>query len=919
MPPRLTRWFSAFLRRHRRLRHFGRHALQDVWSRRGPTPAIAPHLVGELLRAAHASPADAIARLKSHPEGLSAREAAARRKRHGPNEVVHDRPLPAWLHLFQCYRNPFSLLLTVLALLAWIGHDHRSTAVILIMIALATGVRFVQEGRAHRAAEALRALVGNTATVIRRGAGEPPGPSAPREIALRDLVPGDLVALSAGDMVPADCRILSARELFVSQSALTGESIAAEKFVLPRTPAEAQQPADDPLELRNLVFMGTNVVSGTATALVVATGRRTHFGALSERVAAVETTPNAFQAGVNSVSWLLIRFASVMVPIVLVVNGLTKGQWLDAVLFALSVAVGLTPEMLPMVATTTLAKGAVLLSRRKVVVKRLDAIQNFGAMDTLCTDKTGTLTQDRIALARHADVLGRPSDEVLAYAYVNSAYQTGLKNLLDRAVLEHGEVASTLRLAQDWRKIDEVPFDFERRRMSVAVGHPGPDGTDCHELICKGALDEVLAVCTRVRVDRGAGSEDLALDAQWRARVQQLAGELAHEGLRVVAVALRRLPPGQQTCAVADETDLTLLGYVAFLDPPKESAAPALQALAAHGVAVKVLTGDSAAVAAQVCAQVGLDPGEVLLGADIEVLDDAALATAAREHRVFAKLTPLHKERIVRALRGAGHVVGFLGDGINDAPALRAADIGISVDSGVDIAKEAADIILLEKSLLVLDAGVVEGRRVFCNLLKYIRMTASSNFGNVLSVLVASAFLPFLPMLPLQLLVQNLLYDFSQTGIPFDRVDDELVRAPLRWNPADIGRFMLFFGPLSSIFDLATFALMWWVFGADRIERQGLFQTGWFVVGLLTQTLIVHMIRTPRLPFVQSRASTPLLAMTLAIAAFGLWLPTGPLAGYFKFEPLPPAYFAWLAAILLGYATLTTAMKRVYVRHFGWQ
>ncbi|WP_409054387.1 magnesium-translocating P-type ATPase [Variovorax sp. GrIS 2.14] len=675
------------------------------------------------------------------------------------------------------------------------------------------------------------------------------------------------------------------------------------------------------------MFMGTNVVSGAATALVVATGSRTYFGTLASRATAVDPTPNAFQAGVNSVSWLLIRFALVMVPIVFLVNGFTKGDWLQAFLFALSVAVGLTPEMLPMIVTSTLAKGAVLLSRKKVVVKRLDAIQNFGAMDVLCTDKTGTLTQDKIALARHADAYGQDTDEVLNFAFLNSFYQTGLKNLLDRAVLARVELAAELKLKDAYRKVDEIPFDFERRRMSVVVAALVAGQDQHHELICKGAVEEVLAACTDVRtqdptdasLDGERTMPTLPLDAALLARTQAVTAGLNAEGLRVVAVAVKTLPPGQTTYSVADEIGLTLIGYIAFLDPPKESAAPALKKLAAHGITVKVLTGDNDLVTRQVCHQVGLPSEAVLLGAQIESLSDEALKAAAESHSIFAKLSPLHKERIVRALRASGHVVGFMGDGINDAPALRAADIGISVDSAVDIAKEAADIILLEKSLLVLDDGVVEGRTTFCNMLKYIRMTASSNFGNVLSVLVASAFLPFLPMLPLQLLVQNLLYDIGQTGIPFDNVDAELVAKPLKWNPRDIGRFMLFFGPISSVFDIATFALMWWVFDANSVARQTLFQSGWFVVGLLTQTLVVHMIRTPKLPFIESRASAPLIVMTVAIMALGLWLPMGPLAGDFRLQALPASYFVWLAGILLAYCTLTTVMKRIYVRRFGWQ
>ena len=703
--------------------------------------------------------------------------------------------------------------------------------------------------------------------------------------------------------------MLTAKDLFVSQSAMTGESLPVEKF------AERSRPGTSALDATNLLFMGTNVVSGSATALVVATGNHTYFGTLATRVTATDRTPTAFQAGVNSVSWLLIRFALVMVPIVLVVNGFTKGDWLEAFLFALSVAVGLTPEMLPMIVTSTLAKGAVLLSRKKVVVKRLDAIQNFGAMDVLCTDKTGTLTQDKIFLERHTDVFGHNSDEVLAFAYLNSHYQSGLKNLLDHAVLEHVELQTDLRLAQDYRKVDEVPFDFVRRRMSVIVS----ERNDHHELICKGAVEEMLDVCTQVRVVEDTGVQDLPLDATLRARVLEVTRGLNNEGLRVVAVAMKETPPHQTVYSVADESGLTLIGYVAFLDPPKESTAPALKALAAHGVAVKVLTGDNELVTLKVCREVGLAVQGVLLGKDVDAMDDAALARAADTHNVFAKLSPLHKERLVRALRAGGHVVGFMGDGINDAPALRAADIGISVDSAVDIAKEAADIILLEKSLLVLEEGVVEGRKTFANMLKYIKMTASSNFGNVFSVLVASAFIPFLPMLPMHLLVQNLLYDISQIAIPFDNVDDEMLATPQRWQPGEVGRFMLFFGPISSIFDITTFALMWYVFDANTPDHQTLFQSGWFVVGLLTQTLIVHMIRTPKIPFLQSRAALPLMLMTGVIMAVGIFLPMGPLAHYFKLQALPSLYFVFLPVILLAYMALTQAVKGYYIRRFGWQ
>ncbi len=920
----LKNWFGGFLLRRRATQHFARRALLDTVGGRARAQGVPERLARDLLDAAGDDLPAALVRLESHADGLSAPEAAERLAHFGPNEVEHEKPLPWWLHLWHSYKNPFNLLLTVLAVVSYVTEDVKATIVIGTMVVLSTVIRFVQEERSNRAAARLKAMVSNTATVIRRDLGTEAAevaekyfdlqlhsrrPPARIEVPIRELVPGDHVVLSAGDMIPADCRVMSAKDLFVAQAAMTGESLPVEKF------ADRRGSGEGPLEQSNLVFMGTNVVSGAATALVVATGNSTYFGTLAARVSAANHAPTAFQAGVNSVSWLLIRFALVMVPVVLLVNGFTKGDWTEAFLFALSVAVGLTPEMLPMIVTSTLARGAVQLSRKKVIVKRLDAIQNFGAMDVLCTDKTGTLTQDKIALERHTDVFGAPSEEVLKFAYLNSHYQTGLKNLLDRAVLEHVELQTELKLAQDYRKIDEIPFDFERRRMSVVVS----ERDDHHELICKGAVEEMLAVCTRVQAEAASGAGAVALDEAMLERVRQFTCRLNEEGLRVVAVAMKEIPANQTTYSVADETGLTLIGYVVFLDPPKDSSAPALKALADHGVDVKVLTGDNELVTARVCRQVGLRADTVLLGRQIERMDDAALAQAVERHALFARLTPLHKERIVRALRGNGHVVGFMGDGINDAPALRAADIGISVDSAVDIAKEAADIILLEKSLMVLEEGVIGGRRTFSNMLKYIRMTASSNFGNVLSVLVASAFLPFLPMLPLQLLVQNLLYDISQIAIPFDHVDDELVKLPLKWNPGDIGRFMVFFGPISSIFDITTFAVMWFVFGADSGSRQTLFQSGWFVVGLLTQTLIVHMIRTPRVPFIESRAAPALMVMTLAIMAAGIFLPMGPLADYFKLQALPPAYFLWLPGILFGYCVLTTLMKRFYIRRFGWQ
>jgi Mg2+-importing ATPase len=916
----LKQLFARFLSTRHIGRHFRRLALLESLTRTGVTKEMPPSLAQELVAAANSDPAAVLLRLESHADGLSDAQAELIRDRVGPNEVEHEKPLPWWVHLWHCYKTPFSLLLSVLAVVSYLTDDMKATVVIGAMVVLATLIRFVQEAKSNKAADKLKAMVHTTATVMRRDISEEAAPIAekfyglhlhvkpPRrvELPIKLLVPGDVVVLSAGDMIPADCRILTAKDLFVSQSAMTGESLPVEKFAHLR-----ERETGNPLELANIVFMGTNVVSGSATVLVVATGNRTYFGALAQRVTTTEHAPTQFQIGVNKVSWLLIRFMFVMAPLVLFINGFTKHDWLEALLFALAVAVGLTPEMLPMIVTSTLAKGAVMMSRRKVIVKRLDAIQNFGAMDVLCTDKTGTLTQDRIFLERHTDVWGAASDDVLEFAYLNSYYQTGLKNLLDVAVLEHVEVHRELEVATAFRKVDEIPFDFQRRRMSVVVAEHDAH----HLLICKGAVEEILAVTSRVR----HGEADEPITPELLTRIRTVTASLNEDGLRVVAVAVKELPPEKDVYGVADEVALTLIGYVAFLDPPKETTAPALKALAEHGVTAKVLTGDNELVTAKICREVGLGVDAVLLGQDVEGMTDAQLAKAVEVHNVFARLTPAHKDRIVRSLKANGHVVGFMGDGINDAAALRSADIGISVDSGVDIAKEAADIILLEKSLMVLEEGVVEGRKTFANMLKYLKMTASSNFGNVFSVLVASAFLPFLPMLPMQLLVQNLLYDISQIAIPFDNVDAELLARPQRWNPADIARFMLFFGPISSIFDITTFLAMWYLFSANSVASQTLFQSGWFVVGLLTQTLIVHMIRTPKLPFVESRAATPLLVTSGAIMAIGVFLPMGPWSHYFKLQPLPGLYFPVLGLILAGYMSLTQFVKGFYTRRFGWQ
>lgn len=909
------RLFTAFLQRFHLMRFFGRNRSFKELHQSSYAQEISKNLSKRLLNASRAQTNDLLKQFDTHLTGLTEEQAYTQQMTVGLNEVTHEKPLTWWQHLWYCYRNPFNILLSLLALIAFFTDDLTGSTIISVMVILSTLLRYWQEAKSNQAADALKAMVSNTATVLRHqvsaedleliheryGIDTKNQTTHQFEIPIQYLVPGDVILLSAGDMIPADCRILSAKDLFVSQAAMTGESMPVEKFPLQKNLEETSA-----LELDNIVFMGTNIVSGSAQAVVLSTGIQTYFGALAHRVTATDRSTTAFQMGVNKVSWLLIRFMLVMAPVVLFINGFTKGDWAEAFLFALSVAVGLTPEMLPMIVTSTLAKGAVFLSKKKVIVKRLDAIQNFGAMDVLCTDKTGTLTQDKIFLSQHIDVQGEKSDFVLMQAFLNSYYQTGLKNLLDVAVLEAVDEQIKIQKLR-YKKLDEVPFDFDRRRMSVVVKTLQQKA----RMITKGAVEEMLKVCRYIEVN---GKVE-PLTKQREVAIEALTQRYNRDGLRVVAVAYREFKNHQENYSVVDENDLILIGYITFLDPPKESAKEAVQSLQAHGVTVKVLTGDNEFVTQKVCREIGLNYDQVLLGGVIETLTDQQLKRAVEQYHIFAKLSPVHKERIVEQLKANGHVVGFLGDGINDAAAIRAADIGISVDT----AKESADLILLEKSLMVLEKGVIEGRRTFANMLKYIKMTASSNFGNVFSVLIASAFIPFLPMLPIHLLIQNLLYDVSQIVIPFDNVDEELIAKPQRWQPEEVGRFMLVFGPISSIFDMITFGLMWFVFSANTPEHQTLFQSGWFVVGLLTQTLIVHMIRTAQIPFIQSRAATPLLIMTAVIMCIGIFLPMGPLASYLKLQALPLSYFLYLPLILGAYMFVTQWVKKIYIRRYGWQ
>jgi Mg2+-importing ATPase len=827
-------------------------------------------------------------------EGLSEAEASNRLEKYGENQAVQEKHIGWFKRLILTFRNPLVVLLLVLAAISLATGDVRAATVMLLMVLLGVSLRYFQEMRADAAAAKLKAMISTTVTAVRDG--------KPKEIPLKQVVPGDILHLAAGDLVPADVRLVSSKDLFVNQTALTGEALPVEKHA-PRLDRLPQ----NPIEITNVCFMGTNIESGTATAVAILTGGDTYFGSLAEDVVNVQGT-TSFDQGINNVTWLMISFMAVMVPLVFLINGISKHNWLEAFLFAVAVAVGLTPEMLPMIVTVNLSKGALSMSRKKVIVKSLSAIQNFGAMDVLCTDKTGTLTQGRVILEKHLDPYGDESQTVLNYSYLNSYYQTGLKNMLDVAVLEHEEVHKELNVKETYRKIDEIPFDFVRRRMSVIV----EDKQDNHYLICKGAVEEIMGLCTRVE----ARGEIVSLDPSHHQTAEALVRDLNEDGFRVVALAYKQIPAeDNRAYSVKDEADLTLLGFLAFLDPPKLTAMQAITELQQRGLQVKILTGDNEIVTRKICKQVGLPAEHILLGGELEGMADSQLAEQVEQTTVFAKLSPAHKERIIKALQQKSHVVGFMGDGINDAPALKAADTGISVDTAVDIAKESSDIILLENSLLVLQEGVLEGRRVFGNIIKYIKMAASSNFGNMFSVVGGSLFLPFLPMLPIQVLANNLLYDFSQTTIPTDEVDEEWLRQPRQWTVGEIRRFIIFIGPISSIFDYLTYFIMLYIFNCWN--NPALFHTGWFVESLMTQTLIIHVIRTNKIPFVQSIASLPLILTSLAIVAIGVWLPVSPVAAGLGFVPLPPLYWLLVGLMLLTYVVLTQLVKVWFIKRYA--
>jgi len=824
--------------------------------------------------------------------GLSSEEANRRLTEHGPNELTPRRRAASVIQILRLFANPLIIILLVASVVSAFLGERLNATIIVLMVLFSVALNFLQTYRSERAAERLRQQVAPTATTLRDGKWV--------EIHRRDVVPGDVIRLLAGDLVPADARLLQARDLHVNQASLTGESLPTEKEAL-SVEGKGDRVAD-----RGMVFLGTSVVSGTATAEVVATGRATSFGDIAARLAA-RPPETEFERGTRAFGLLIMQTVFLLVVFVFLVSAALRHDPFESLLFAIALAVGLTPEFLPMITTVTLGQGAVQMSRQKVIVKHLEAIQNFGSMDVLCCDKTGTLTSGDTVLDQHLDPFGNSAERVFLLAYLNSFFETGVENSINKAILRKG-AASPLDLAilehdhpdiAGYQKLDEIPFDFERRRLSIVV-----QAGDEYLLIAKGAPESVLAVCSRYELD----GQSFPLDSQMKARCQATYETLSADGFRVLAVAYRKMTH-QSRYRAMDEHDLVLAGYVTFFDPPLQDAAEVIESLRRDGVEVKILTGDNELVARHVCSRVGLDSGHIVMGEELDRMSDAALDQVSVQATVFARVSPAQKNRIIIALKNRGHVVGFLGDGINDAPSLHAADVGISVSNAVDVAKDAAQIILLENNLKVLHSGIIAGRKAFGNVMKYLLMGTSSNFGNMFSMAGASLFLPFLPMLPTQILLNNFLYDLAQITIPTDNVDPSFIRKPRRWDIAIIRKFMLYIGPISSVFDFLTFFIMLKVFQAS----EQLFHTGWFVESLATQTLVLFIIRTGGNPL-RSRPSVPLTVTTLLVVVVGIVLPFTPLGGVLGFTPLPAKYFLFLLGMTVTYLLLVEAVKRRLMR-----
>lgn len=862
------------------------------------------------------------ANYKTSALGLVDDQVEENRDAYGENVITKGQEDSMIKKIYESIINPFTVILLVIALVSFItnvwlakpGEQDPTTSIIIVTLVLISGgIRFIQELRSDKAASNLSRMIVNTATVLRDG--------SEQEIPIDEIVVGDVIKLSAGDMIPADVVLIDSRDFFVQQSGLTGESDAVEKVCLRK--ADSQN-LDSLLESESLAFMGTNVISGRATALVLVVGDETMMGAIEQTINTYDE-PTSFEREMNTISWLLIRLMLVMVPVVFVINGLTDGDWLEAGVFALSVGVGLTPEMLPMIITASLAKGSIIMAKEKVVIKKLNAIQDLGAIDILCTDKTGTLTQDEIVLEYPLDIHGELDLSVLRRAYLNSYFQTGLKNLMDRAIINRTQKEAKKHeivrdLDQTFHKIDELPFDFERRRMSVIV----KDEDGVVSMVTKGALEEMLSVSNYVEYK----GEIKRLTDEVRQEVLAEVAQLNEQGLRVLGVSYKTDLDENDIFSVEDERDMILTGYLAFLDPPKPSAAPAIKALAEYGVTTKILTGDNEKVTQAVCEKVGLDVERILLGSEIDTMTDQELAQVVETTTVFAKLSPDQKARIILCLKNNGHKVGYMGDGINDAPSMKVSDVGISVDTAVDIAKETADVILLDKDLMVLEKGLVEGRKVYANMTKYIKMTVSSNFGNIFSLLFASIFLPFLPMAPVHLIVLNLIYDLSCIALPFDNVDKEFLKKPRIWEANSIMRFMAWIGPISSVFDIITYMLLYFLVvpmilghgynhgAADAAAFIMVFQTGWFIESMWSQTMVIHMLRSPKLPFIQSRPAFSVVVTTLAAAFFVTSLPYSPLASILKLSQLNGLYFVLLFAIIVLYMLSVTVVKRIYIKKY---
>ncbi|WP_086348180.1 magnesium-translocating P-type ATPase [Candidatus Enterococcus clewellii] len=847
----------------------------------------------ELKKLALLSERELMMELRTSEKGLSEEDAEKRLEEYGPNEISAQKPTPAVLMFLEAFKDPFVYVLALLMIVSALTKDFEAAIVMGLMILASVVITFIQEYRSQKASLALKELIENTTAVTREG--------VTREIPMDEVVPGDIITLATGDMIPADAVLIWTKDLFINQSSLTGESMPVEKFV--DAGVEKNQQDISALDMQDLVFMGTDVLSGQGKAIILKTGQNTFFGDIAKN-ATTQRGKTSFDIGLTKVSKFLLRMVMVLFPIVFLINGLTKGEWSEAFFFAIAVAVGLTPEMLPMIVTSNLAKGALSLSKHKVIVKELPSIQNLGGMDVLCTDKTGTITEDRVVLVQHLNPLGIENDQVLDMAFLNSHYQTGWKNLMDIAVINFYAENERETPFKSIAKLDEIPFDFSRRRLTVVVNADG------HQfMVTKGAVEEMEEVCTHAEID----GQIVPLTAELRQKMRDVNRRMNEQGMRVIAVAVKKDVHNEAIYSTDDEKNMTLIGFMGFLDPAKKSAITAIKSLHEHGVNVKVLTGDNDIVAKKVCGDVGIEVSHVVLGTEIDEMSDEQLEEEVEMTNLFAKLNPMQKSRIIETLQKNGHTVGFMGDGINDAPALRKADVGISVDTAADITKDASSIILLEKSLNVLEAGVIEGRKVFSNMMKYIKITISSNFGNVFSILVASAFLPFLPMLSIQLLIQNLIYDVAQLTIPWDNVDEEELLKPVRWEIKSMAKFTLCIGPVSSIFDIMTYLVMWFVFGANTIANQSLFQTGWFVVGLVSQTLVVHMVRTRKLPFIQSIASAPVLLTSLGAILMGIVIVLTPIRSVFEFTALPTAYWGWFVAIIVLYLIAVEFAKRLYI------